>query len=550
MKKYKKLIIIVVITVLIVGGIIGGIYYAVSKNNKNHTVDAVNIGYVCTYDYDYGSSSISGTIRSGGGQNVYLSEGDIISQVLVKEGDSVQEGTPLIALDSNKLKMELDSCNLKLQQDDLNIQLANKMIDKYKKAVPYVEPTEPVTEEPETDEPDNTGISTDNILSEINSVSQAFEGDGSSVNPYKFKAAGNCILHEDIFKAIEGNNMYINLYIYSEDVDAFTYMCALSPTGKNTSIKEGYTWKVGYIYDLADGTSTIQLNRKLPPVNCEFTTYTPDIPDDIEPDTDDIDDTQDTPEPDPDDVNSSIDGVYTQEELNSMISDKQKELAELTIERKEDELAAKKAQNKYNAATITSTVTGVVTSVNTDAGSTDPVMVISDSAGMYVKTVVDEYNYNKIKVGDPIYISSWSEDGNSQIEAKITSISPYPASDNSFYYSSNKNVSFYPVTALVDSSSGLTEDDYINVSFTSSSGTDGSDDLAIDKAYIGSDDKGSFLYLVNDKGYLEKTYVKTGKTVMDSYLVIKDEIDTNGYIASPYSKYAKDGVKAKIKDEY
>lgn len=550
MKKHKKLIIIVVITVLIVGGIIGGIYYAVSKNNKNHTVDAVNIGYVCTYDYDYGSSSISGTIRSGGGQNVYLSEGDIISQVLVKEGDSVQEGTPLIALDSNKLKMELDSCNLKLQQDDLNIQLANKMIDKYKKAVPYVEPTEPVTEESETDEPDNTGISTDNILSEINSVSQAFEGDGSSVNPYKFKAAGNCILHEDIFKAIEGNNMYINLYIYSEDVDAFTYMCALSPTGKNTSIKEGYTWKVGYIYDLADGTSTIQLNRKLPPVNCEFTTYTPDIPDDIEPDTDDIDDTQDTPEPDPDDVNSSIDGVYTQEELNSMISDKQKELAELTIERKEDELAAKKAQNKYNAATITSTVNGIVTSINTDAGSTDPVMVISDSAGMYVKTVVDEYNYNKIKVGDPIYISSWSEDGNSQIEAKITSISPYPASDNSFYYSSNKNVSFYPVTALVDSSSGLTEDDYINVSFTSSSGTDGSEDLAIDKAYIGNDDKGSFLYLANDKGYLEKTYVKTGKTVMDSYLVIKDEIDTNGYIASPYSKYAKDGAKAKIKDEY
>ncbi len=550
MKKHKKLIIIVVITVLIVGGIIGGIYYAVSKNNKKHTVDAVNIGYVYTYDYDFGSSSISGTIRSGGGQNVYLSEGDIISQVLVKEGDSVQEGTPLIALDSNKLKMELDSCNLKLQQDDLNIQLANKMIDKYKKAVPYVEPTEPVTEEPETDEPDNTGISTDNILSEINSVSQAFEGDGSSVNPYKFKASGNCILHEDIFKAIEGNNMYINLYIYSADVDAFTYMCALSPTGKNTSIKEGYTWKVGYIYDLADGTSTIQLNRKLPPVNCEFTTYTPDIPDDIEPDTDDIDDTQDTPEPDPDNVNSSIDGVYTQEELNSMISDKQKELAELTIERKEDELAAKKAQNKYNAATITSTVTGVVTSVNTDAGSTDPVMVISDSAGMYVKTVVDEYNYNKIKVGDPIYISSWSEKGNDQFEAKITSISPYPASDNSFYSSSNKNVSFYPVTALVDSSSGLTENDYINVSFTSSSGTDGSGDLAIDKAYIGSDDKGSFLYLVNDKGYLEKTYVKTGKTVMDSYLVIKDEIDTNGYIASPYSKYAKDGAKAKIKDEY
>lgn len=543
MKKGKKIITIIVIVAIFISGIIGCIYYAVSKNNKNHTVEATNINFVSAYDYDYSMDSITGTIRNGGGQSIYLSEGDIIKQVLVNVGDTVEAGTPLIALDAEKLKMELDSCNLKLQQDDLNIQLANKMIDKYKKAVPYVKPTEPETEE-SYEEPDE-GISTDNILSEINTISQAFEGDGSSVNPYKFKASGNCRLHDAIFKTIESNNVYVTLYIYSEDADAFIYTCSLTPTGKNTLIEDGYTWKTGTIYELADGTSTIQLNKKMPLVNCEFTTYIPE--DDFDLDIDDFEDDEDVI-PETDDINSSIDGVYTQEELNSMISEKQQEVAELTIQRKEDELAVKKAQTKYNKSTITSTVTGVVTSIITDAALSDPVMVISDNAGIYLKTVVDEYNYDKIQNGDSIYITTWNEDGNNQIEAKITSISPYPTTDNSYYYSSNKNVSFYPVTALIDSSSGLTEDDYVSVSFTQPQ-AEGSESFAIDKAYIGNDDGGSFLYLVNNDGLLEKTYVKTGKTIYDSYVVIKDEIDTNGYIASPYTKYAKDGVKAKLSDE-
>lgn len=539
MKKNKKIIIITAVVLLVVAASSIGIYYAISQNNKKHTVKITPIEYVCAYDYDMMESSLSGSVFAGGGQNIRLDENDIISQILVNEGDTVEVGTPLIALDSNKLKLELDSCNLQVQQDDLDIQLANKMLTKYQNAVPYTEPETP-------DEPDSTEqdyIEPDNIISEINNISQAFEGDGSIDNPYKFKCSGDCTLHASLFKNIEGDNIYVTLFIYSEDTGDFAYTCILSPTGKNTSIKDDYTWKVGSIYTLADGTETIQLNNTMPPIPCEFSAYTPDIPD--EPDDDILDEPDDETEPSESD---SINGKYTRLELNQMISEKQKEIAELTIKKKEDELSAKKAQDKFNKATITSTVSGVVTSINADADSSEPVMVISDSAGLYVKTAVDEYTYASVKVGDTINITSWSEEGDLQVQGTITSISPYPTSgSNEYVYSSNKNLSFYPITVNVDKSSGLKVDDYVSVSFKDVSDED-SQVIGIDKAYIGDDNGKKFLYLVDEKGYLKKTYVTTGKTFYDSYLEIKDEIDTSGYIASPYTKYAKDGAKADTSD--
>lgn len=538
--KKKKIIIITTSIVLAAAAIGTGIYFTVKSNSKKHTVETTMIDNVSTYASDMMETSLSGSVFSGGGQNVYISEDDVIDKILVNEGDSVQPGTPIIALDSNKLKLDLDSCNLAVQQDDLKLQVANKTLQKYQTAVPRSENSEP--EEP--DMPD-IGISTDNILSEISNISQAFEGDGSMDNPYKFKCYGNSVIHASLFKSIETENKYTTLYIYSEDIGDFAYTCILSPSGKNISIDDNYSWKVGNIYTLADGTETIQLNKKLPKIPCEFSSYTPEYSDD-EP----IDDTDgsDEPDEDGDTVPESIDGVYTQQELSQMISEKQKEIAELTIQKKDDELAAKKAQTKYNKATITSTVNGVVTSIDSSATGSDPVMVISDSAGLYVKTVIDEYSYSDVSIGDEINVMAWTESGDVQTTAKITSISPYPVSSaNEYAYTSNKNVSFYPVVAQLENSEGITNDDYVSVSFSKSS-EDDSEVIGIDKAYIGDDNGKKFLYLVDDKGYLKKTYITTGKTLYDSYLEIKDEIDTSGYIASPYTKYAKDGAKAKLSD--
>lgn len=543
MKKNKKIIIITTAVLLSVAAISAGIYYVVDRNNKKHTVKVSLIENVCAYDYNTTNLELSGNVFAGGGQNIRLDENDIISRILVNEGDSVEAGTPLIELDANKLKLELDSCNLAVQQDDLDLQLANKMLAKYQNATPYTEPA--TSAEPEPSEPDY--IEPDNIISEINNVSQAFEGDGSIDSPYKFKCSGDCTLYAPLFKTIESENKYATLYIYSEESGDFTYTCILSPTGRNTMIKDDYSWKVGSIYTLADGTETIQLNSTMPPVPCEFSTYMPDMDDEPDDDIDDGIDDEPDDEPEPSE-SDSINGKYTRHELNQMIADKQKEIAELTIKKKEDELSAKKAQDKFNKATITSTVSGVVSSINADAGPSDPVMVISDTAGLYVKTAVDEYTYSSIKVGDTINITSWTESGNVQVQGKITSISPYPSDGNNEYsYSSNKNLSFYPITANVDKSSGLNVADYVSVSFGNPE-EDGSETLGIEKAYIGEEGGRKFLYLVDEKGYLKKTYITTGKTFYDSYLEIKDDIDTSGYIASPYTKYAKDGAKADKSD--
>ena len=548
MKNLKKVIIIIVVIAIIVAGCDTGIYFYKKNATKTHLVEVTSFDNICMYD-DYSDGKTTyGLVYSGGGQNIYLNDGDIVSQVLVKEGDEVQAGTPVIQLDAEKLKLELDSALLSVSQDDLDIGVAQVMLEKYKNAVPYVE--EPETEEPETEEesPQYETLTPDNLLSEINNVSQAFSGSGTAEDPYQFKCSGDCIIDGPLFKTIEKTGVYCKLYIFSEEFFNFAYVCDLSPSEKNAVVKKDTKWPVGTIYTLADGTQTIQLNSDLPPVPCEFSTY---VDESLFEDTDDdiADEPEDDFENDIEDSESAdgIDGIYTQEELNKMIFDKQQEILNLQLQKREDDLAAKQAQKKYDKATITSTVNGVVTTINTNALSGEPAMVISDGNGLYLKTAIDEYSFDTIEVGDKLNINTWGVNGSESIEVSITSISPYPTTDSSFTYSSNSNVSFYPVIAAFDKDVKLSPDDYVDVSFNN---TDSSDEsiISIDKAYLGSDEKGNFLYLTDEDDILRKTYVKTGKTIYDSYIQILDDVDTDSYIASPYTKYAADGAVADVKN--
>lgn len=547
MKMYKKVIIVIVVIAIIVAGCGTGIYFYKRNTKTSHLVEVASFDNISMFDDMEMNNSTYGIVYSGGGQNIFLNDGDIVSQFLVNEGDEVQAGTPVIQLDSEKLKLELDSCLLTVSQDDLDIGVAQGMLEKYKKAVPYVE--EPETEEPDTEEEpvQHESISPDNILSEINNISQAFSGSGTADDPYQFKCTGDCMIDGKLFKSIEKNGTYCKLYIFSEEFYSFAYVCDLSPSGKNIFVRKDTKWSVGTIYTLADGTETIQLNPELPPVPCEFSTYVDESLFDDSDDEDDIDDEQEDLIDDEDNPESAdgIDGAYTQEELNKMIFEKQQEISKLQLQKREDELAVKQAQSKYNKATITSTVNGVVTSINTNAISGEPAMVISDGTGLYVKTAIDEFSFSDFEVGDKLTVTTWGENGSQQIEASITSISPYPTTDSSFSYSSHSNVSYYPVVAAFDKDVKLSADEYVDISFETNNDDD-EDVLAIDKAYVGSDEKGSFLYLTDEDYILHKTYVKTGKTLYDWYIQILDDIDTDSYIASPYTKYAAEGAMADI----
>lgn len=567
----KKIIIAAVVTVVIAAGVTTSIFLLKGKKTKpKETVTATYADYILQSAENFEYSTLTGKIFSGGSQNVYINDGDTLGQILVKVGDNVEVGTPLVTLDANRLKLELDSCNLKVQQDDISINNANKLITKYQNAVPIKE--EPETPDPGTDEPDEPTdepevIDPATILKTIDSFDNAMEGDGSAENPYIFRCTGDCVINAKIFKNIVKKNYNVMLYIYSEDMDDFQYTCSLTPPDAPVKIDKNYSWSVGKIQVLSDGSNIIQLSDELPPVKCEYAVYIdPDILDDDESGDQDLtddeffdDELQDIENFDGDselqdisdgsdpDVTGSVDNRYTKEELADLIAEQQNRLSELQLQKRENQIAAKKAQNKYDAATISSTMKGVVTAINPDASASEPVVTIAAGNGLYVTTVIDEYSYSSTKVGDPMYITTWTEEGEVDKAAKITDISPYPSTSNEYSYSSNPNVSFYPVTSFIEDTEGLKAGDYVTVSIGEK---DSSSSYYVEGAYLGKDKKGAFLYVATDDCILHKEYVTTGKN-MYGYTEIKDfDIGDYMYIASPYTKNVKEGAKANPDDEY
>ncbi len=581
----KKIIIAAIISVVIIAGVTTSIFIIKGKKSKpKDTVKATFTDYILQSADNFEYSTLTGKVYSGGSQNVYLSDGDTLGQILVNTGDSVDIGTPLITLDTNKLKLELDSCNLKVQQDDININTTTKLLTKYQNAVPMSEtPDEPSTDpdEPdvpdEPDTPDTPAIDPSTILKSVDSLKSSIEGDGSEDNPFTFRCSGDCVINSNIFKNIIKNHYTVRLYIYSEDLEDFQYTCILSYPEAPVKINSNYKWSVGKIQTLSDGTNLIQLNDEQPLVQCDFSVYT--SPDDSDIDngsgsddsddgnTDDIDDSDiddsdiddisgsdtgidnDTGSDDSDnaDVSGNIDKKYTKQELADLITENQKHLTELQLQKREDQISVRKAQSKYDAATVTSTMKGVITAVNPDASASEPLVTVAAGNGLYVTTVVDEYSYSSTKVGDKLTLTTWSDTGETTKDATITDISRYPSTSEQFSYSSNPNVSYYPVTAYIEDSTGFKDGDYVTVSMEKD---DNSSSYYVEGAYLGKDKKGAFLYVAKDDYILHKKYITTGKT-MYGYTEIKDfKPDKYTYIASPYSKNAKAGAKVKPDEEY
>ena len=75
--------------------------------------------------------------------------------------------------------------------------------------------------------------------------------------------------------------------------------------------------------------------------------------------------------------------------------------------------------------------------------------------------------------------------------------------------------------------------------------------LYIAKAYVRTDDNGeSYIFAANSEGRLEKRPVVTGKVYSGSYIEITNNAVTqDDYIAFPYGKNVKEGVKTKIDDQ-
>lgn len=253
------------------------------------------------------------------------------------------------------------------------------------------------------------------------------------------------------------------------------------------------------------------------------------------------------------DGNGGDDNSYTASELKEAISDKEDEIAQAKEDLHEAQISYNEAKSEVDKATVKAKLAGTVTtSCNKGTIPTDgsAAIVVKAADGMYVKTSISEMELDNVKVGGTI--KCVSSDTGDEYTAEIKEISDFPIADASDDGgTSNPNSSYYPVVAFIKKADGLSPGGSVEVSYTSKSmGTANENAIYLQKAYIRTEDKKSYVYIRDKKTKrLKKQYITVGKTMSGQYMEVVSGLTEDDNIAFPYGKNLREGVKTKISED-
>ena len=244
---------------------------------------------------------------------------------------------------------------------------------------------------------------------------------------------------------------------------------------------------------------------------------------------------------------------YTADELKAAISDKEDDIAQAKEDLHEAQISYKEAKAEVDKATVKAKLAGTVTtaySKGTLPTDGSAAIVVKAADGMYVKTSISEMELDSVKVGGTI--KCVSSDTGDEYTAEVKEISDFPTADSSNGGdASNPNSSYYPIVAFIKDADGLSPGGSVEVSYSSKSmGTANENAVYLQKAYIRTEDKKSYVYLRDKKTKrLKKQYITVGKTMNGQYIEIVSGVTEDDNIAFPYGKNLREGVKTKISED-
>ena len=246
-------------------------------------------------------------------------------------------------------------------------------------------------------------------------------------------------------------------------------------------------------------------------------------------------------------------GIDDGTDISAEISDKEDDIAQAKEDLHEAQISYKEAKAEVDKATVKAKLAGTVTtaySKGTLPTDGSAAIVVKAADGMYVKTSINEMELDSVKVGGTI--KCVSSDTGDEYTAEVKEISDFPTADSSNGGDvSNPNSSYYPIVAFIKDADGLSPGGSVEVSYSSKSmGTANKNAVYLQKAYIRTEDKKSYVYLRDKKTKrLKKQYITVGKTMNGQYIEIVSGVTEDDNIAFPYGKNLREGVKTKISED-
>lgn len=584
----KKKILITLLSAAGVCVVGSGVVYGVKSAQKSEVM-VVPVSDINNGGYWGDNMSMEGIVTSDVSQDVYLTDIQTVDQVKVKEGDAVNEGDILLTYDMTLTNLNLEMQKLSRDQVDLRIQVAQNDLKKLKNTKPVsdspggsdgdfgpMEPADPDTD-PGTSTPDPTPTpkptptpptydkaevfnGSDNPLDyEAFTNNEYFTGEGKKDDPFRFLCQEGTIVKASFVNAMMGFSYDENGTMGERTEAGFYYQLEVRKDNKavgelikawkqngatlETPCEDG--WEA--VLDLKDNSNDIKGSaaggmKNYGAANLTMKSTGKIIFTDTTPANKDKGGSfSGNTSPDPD-------RTYTKEELAEAIKEKEKEIKNLELDLREQNIKLKATEKAVSEGQVVAKINGIVKKVGDPKNPPkdgSPFMTVSSTDGMFVKGTVSELKLDQIEEGITVNIMSYQS--GVMCEATIKDVSPYPVEN--FYDYTGASASGYPFTAYIASGGEeLQNNEYVDVSLSQQpEGGDmmGSDAISMSKAFIREEDGVKFVYLRGEDGRLKKQEVITGRIFWGDTYEIMSGITQEDWIAFPYGKNVKEGAKTK-----
>lgn len=528
-KGVKAAIIAIVCVVVAVAILIGVLWYIGRDTTPVNVISVTDVGM--SGDNFGGMNYYYGPVRSDNIQSVFVSDSQIVTEVLVKEGQAVKKGDPLLRYDTTLSDIQLERAEISVKQAQLALENARKDLDRINGMKPY---TPPPTTEPTTEGPTKP-------LVPAESLPYLYGGKGTLERPYRILWSDDLTYDDAYILSILGDKTEGWFAFEIREQNAVEGELH-SRFGLHVTVYTKTTPPEPAPTDPTDAPEPLPTEEPQPtvsqpePVTETRLYYSFFVPTDAPSD----DEAPDTPADQWQDDSSG----YTAAEIARMRAEKQKEIRDLDLKYRMEQVEYERKKDEADNGTVYAKVDGTVTrlvSEETARAENRALLVVSGGGCYYVDISVDEFTCQTLKPGTPATAQSWWPES-AFYEGTVEEVTTVPSPDNNYNGNGNPNVTMYKVVISIPADANVQEGSYLDVQLGQSDSVD-SNTLWLQKKFIRYEGSRAYVYKRNADGLLEKCYIQTGSDLWGSYTEIRRGLTMDDWIAFPYGKTVKDGAQ-------
>ena len=566
LNKRKKLL-LAAVSLVVVCAVGVGIWFGVSRS-KADPVLVYPFQFLGMTEYWGDNRETYGPVTTDKIQTVFLSDTQTVTEVLVKEGDTVKKGDVLLRFDTTLSDLALERKRLDVEKVKLQLEEAKDRLQQIRSMRPMVIPTV----KPDAGENDE---SLGSALEGEYQISTLTEYDGSSEDKalilwLRTNASVEDGMLEDLRRHAEE---YQNANLPApepdpepgeeapgegepggdsgegepggdsgeeapgegesggdsgegepggetpEHITVNRFYVVVKVTQGNRALGQKVTWQ-GLIVKKQSGG------------NFAFQFFSPsNLPDHML--AEEEGNEKDSPEID-------YGSGYTAAQLAEMRRDQEKKIKELELNLRMAEAEYKIMQLEVSDGAVRASIDGSVISLlsEDEAKKTQqPMLKVSGGGGFYVQGVVSELEKDSLVIGQEVTVNDWNT--GMMYTGTIHSVGDLPSSRSGYNGMDNPNASYYPLIVFVDGSADLQEGRYVSVQYASGTSENG---IYLENPYLRTEQGKTYVMVRGENGRLEKRFVTTGKSLWGSYTEVLSGLSQEDLIAFPYGKNVKPGA--------